>query len=132
MKKIITGIASLFFIIAIVQTMPFSELLAAQNSKSVSSKNNTKQKLHNLRGIIKSIDPQGKRIIMEYGKKENRMMISFSYAGASIKDGKKDIDISVLKVGDKIMLLYKGDINNNPEIKKVSLIKEKTKKSAKK
>ena len=82
-------------------------------------------------GIIKAIDSDKKTITLESTKKKG-MTLTFSYDAIVIKYGKKEVDISDLKIGDRLKITYTGDINTNPQIEKISLLKEKQKNQNKK
>ncbi|MBP7795632.1 MAG: hypothetical protein KA059_02515 [Elusimicrobiales bacterium] len=137
MKKIIMAAMIVSFGIASLNAVSATEInntgqvkkgFVASPQKDTSDK---EQKKHTMTGIIKAIDSEKKTITVESTKKKE-MSLTFSYDGLVIKYGKKKIDISDLKIGDRLKITYTGDINTTPQIEKISLVKEKTKKQNKK
>jgi len=83
------------------------------------------EKLFTLTGIVKNIDTEKKTMTVDSVKKKGESM-TFSFEGLKVKDGKKLIDASSLKVGDKVKIRYSGDINS-PKIEKMMILKEEKK-----
>jgi len=137
MKKIIMAAMIVFSGIASLNAVSTTEINNTGQVKKgfITSKqkdtSDKEQKKHTMTGIIKAIDSDKKTITLESTKKKG-MTLTFSYDAIVIKYGKKEVDISDLKIGDRLKITYTGDINTNPQIEKISLLKEKQKNQNKK
>jgi Cu/Ag efflux protein CusF len=127
MKKIITGVMILFLGITVSNAAsPTDFNTTGKIKKGFVTDNQTGEanpapKKHIMTGLIKAIDSDKKTITIGAVKKKNITM-TFSYDGISINNGKNVMDVSDLKIGDRLKVLYVGDVAN-PEIKKISFIK---------
>ncbi len=129
MKKIMLIILSCVFSYSLLSAQTYAQELndtgKVKKSGMEIKKEEVKQKLHTITGVVKAVDTEKKTITVDSVKKKGESM-TFGYKGLKLMDDKNMIDASSLKAGDKVKIKYSGDITA-PKIEKMMKWKEEMK-----